>query len=95
MLSFFKRDKGHLYQESVRFPDSSGIEVSAILVADSLSKAKIVTTEGTELATGRLEYERGSDAGRPTRILVFVSKNGGRRYQIMEEYLSAGSFSIA
>lgn len=68
------RQVGHLFDD-VLWVTLNGSPVQGRLVADSLEEAKIVLDDETILDSGRLQFERSSDAGNPTRVLYFIGSD--------------------
>lgn len=89
---FSPRTRGHLFEEAITFP-YDGHNVRAVVVADDRNAAKVVRTGNPNdiLLTGRLEDRKGGDAGRDTRVLVFVPDDGTDEIIVSEQILSGQS----
>lgn len=91
MITFLKRSNGPLFSEQIRItPPGEKKEVSAVVIADNMLWATVKQGDKV-LYKGRLEYRKGTDSGRPTRVLVFIPRWSRKEYVVREEPLSATS----
>jgi len=84
-----ERTEGHLFEDKIWVSDAQGL-VQAILVADNLDDATVLTADDTsrELYKGKLVYKKSHDHGNPTRVLVFVDNSSGQEIIIDENRLT-------
>lgn len=88
MLNSFKeRQTGWLFEERV-WAFISGRNRQLILRADDLQEARLDDQEGNTIAKGSLKYEKGDEAGRKMRYLVFYSHDQRIKAIVQESRLS-------